>query len=283
MILADGGIETRIVYEYKRAIDDFEAFELLADEAGRNILRRIYASYADVAARYDLPIQLGTPTWRASRRWTSDVRAVNEAAYELVRKVAKKSGVRAIIAGVIGPASDGYAAVQALSADAAFSYHADQAGVLAACGVDLLYASTFPAFSELLGVARAMAETGRPYALAPMLRPDGTMLDGTPLGEAIQKIDAGVSRAPQHYMIGCLYPTHAQMALEATRRAFPDAVKRVRGLKANASPDPATFARDEWTCAMEFDLQILGGCCGTDERDIAAIAALAATAGSASP
>jgi hypothetical protein len=46
-----------------------------------------------------------------------------------------------------------------------------------------------------------------------MLHPDGTMLDGTALAEAIASIDAGVSPAPQHYIIGCLYPTHAQSAL----------------------------------------------------------------------
>jgi hypothetical protein len=71
--LADGGIETRIIYEFKRAIEDFEAFKLLEDEPERDILWRIYQSYADIAARYALPIQLGTPTWPASRRWTRDV------------------------------------------------------------------------------------------------------------------------------------------------------------------------------------------------------------------
>ena len=72
----------------------------------------------------------------------------------------------------------GYATGEALSADAAFAYHRDQADVLAGLDVDLLYAPTFPAFSELSGVARAMAQTGRPYALAPMLQANGTMLDG---------------------------------------------------------------------------------------------------------
>ena len=43
--LTDGGIETRIICEFKRPIGDFEAYQLLADEAGRDILRRIYQSY----------------------------------------------------------------------------------------------------------------------------------------------------------------------------------------------------------------------------------------------
>ena len=235
--LTDGGIETRIIYEFKYSIDDFESFELLEDESGRDILRQIYQSYADVGVRYGLPIQLGTPTWRASRKWTNDVVRVNAAAVELVCEVAQHaSGARIIVAGVIGPASDGYAPGEALNAEDAFAYHCEQAETLAERNVDLLYAPTFPALSELYGVARAMAQTGRPYALAPMLHPDGTMLDGTALAEAIASIDAGVSPAPQHYMIGCLYPTHAQSALRALRAARPDIVARVRGLKANASP-----------------------------------------------
>ena len=214
--------------------------------------------------------------------------SVNAAAVELLRDVAQQAaGAGIILAGVIGPASDGYAPSEALSAQDAFSYHREQADALATNDVDLLYAPTFPAFSELYGVARAMALTGRPYAVAPMLHPDGTMLDGTPLAEAIARIDAQVSPPPQHYMIGCLYPTHAQTALRATRAARPDLVTRVRGLKANASPlspaeldklnhlaatDCETWARDEIGCAQEFDLAILGGCCGTDQRHIEALA-----------
>jgi S-methylmethionine-dependent homocysteine/selenocysteine methylase len=111
--LTDGGIETRIIYEFKYAIDDFESFELLEDEPGRDILRQIYQGYVDVGVRYWLPIQLGTPTWRASRKWTNDVVRVNAAAVELVREVAQHaSGARIIVAGVFcwlkhGPVSHG--------------------------------------------------------------------------------------------------------------------------------------------------------------------------------
>jgi hypothetical protein len=52
--LTDGGIETRIIYEFKHSIGDFESFELLQDESGRQILRRIVLG--DVAVRCELPI-----------------------------------------------------------------------------------------------------------------------------------------------------------------------------------------------------------------------------------
>ena len=43
--LTDGGIETRIIYEFKCPICDFEAYKLFSNQAGRDILRRIYPSY----------------------------------------------------------------------------------------------------------------------------------------------------------------------------------------------------------------------------------------------
>jgi hypothetical protein len=39
-----------------------------------------------------------------------------------------------------------------------------------------------------------------------MLHPNGTMLDGTPLADAIARIDAEIVPTPHHYMVGCLYP-----------------------------------------------------------------------------
>jgi hypothetical protein len=78
-----------------------------------------------------------------------------------------------------------------------------------------------------------------------------------------------------------------KVELGAMRAARPDIVARVRGLKANASTLPPeeldkldhlaatdcqTWARDEIACAREFDLTILGGCCGTDQRYIEALA-----------
>jgi phosphoglycerate dehydrogenase-like enzyme len=60
--------------------------------------------------------------------------------------------------------------------------HYWQAGKLADTGVDFLLAATLPAFSEATGLALALAATAKPYVLSFVVRPEGTMLDGTPLG-----------------------------------------------------------------------------------------------------
>lgn len=291
-VLTDGAIETRAVYEFHRDLEDFEVFTLLGDAEGRQILQTIYASYAQIAARFGLPMQLGTPTWRASRKWTSDVAGVNQQAVALVRDAAASAGARVVIAGVIGPHSDGYDPSNALPPDEAFAYHRGQAATLASAGVDLLFAPTFPAIDELHGAARAMAQTSLPFAVAPMLHADGTMMDGTSLADAIGRLDADAAARPWHYMLGCLYPTHAATALESLFRQAPALAHRVVGLKANGSQRPAEsldgsatlettppdqFARDLWECAQNFGLHVLGGCCGTDVRHIEAVAKICAS------
>ncbi|MBV8117576.1 MAG: homocysteine S-methyltransferase family protein [Candidatus Eremiobacteraeota bacterium] len=290
LVLTDGAIETRAVFEFHRDLANFEVFTLLGDARGREIITEIYASYADIAKRYGYPMQLGTPTWRASRNWTNDVAAVNEQAVQLVRDAAGARGATVIIAGEIGPSKDGYDPSGALSLDDAHAYHREQTRALAASGSDILFAPTFPAIDELHGAARAMAETKLPFAVAPMVRPDGMMMDGTPLAEAIARLDADPAARPWQYMLGCLYPTHAATALETLFRAAPSLAHRVVGLKANGSPLPAesldgsttlqttepdVFARDMWAVAENFGLHVLGGCCGTDVRHIESIASLA--------
>ncbi len=210
-----------------------------------------YASYAGVAKRFDLPIQL-------------EVRSPETVA--LVREVAASSGARIIIAGIVEPSTNG-------------DDPSERAAALASAAVDLLYAARFPSIDELDRVARAMAETKTPFALAPMLSAEGTMTDGTTLADAIARLDDDPTARPWHYMLACLHVAQAATALESLFRTAPGLAHRVVGLQANGSPEAATFARDVWECAQTFGLHVLGGCAGTDARDIEAIAQLYRAAG----
>lgn len=70
---------------------------------------------------------------------------------------------------------------------------------LAEAGVDLLLAATLPAFSEATGLASALAATGKPHIVSFVVRAEGTLLDGTPLKDAIAAIDAAVIPKPLAY------------------------------------------------------------------------------------
>ena len=147
--------------------------------------------------------------------------------------------------------------------------------MLAGLGVDLLYAPTFASTEELLGIARACAATGLPYALAPVIEADGRLPDGTPLADAIARIDAGAAPPPIHFLVGCVHPTRFSQA--AASAAWPRS-HRVVGLKANASTlppeqldklDHLEEGKPEAFAALMSGLhaggyKVLGGCCTSD-------------------
>jgi S-methylmethionine-dependent homocysteine/selenocysteine methylase len=304
VMLTDGGIETRLIYEFGCALPEFASFLALFETKARAALATIYRSYLAVAREFALPMQLGTPTWRAHRDCLArlgfgepgEVRRVNAEAVAFLRDLRAEAALAdsVAIAGVIGPRRDGYDPASAPAAAEARDYHAEQAGILAALGVDRLYAPTFASRGELHGVAQAMAATGLPYALAPVIDAEARLLDGTPLAEAIAEIDSVVRPAPLHYLIGCVHPTRLGAAFAHDAQALAPVAGRIAGLKANASTLPpdqldkldhldegsaAAFADGMLALRRDHGFTILGGCCGTSDRHIRALAQRLAAGG----
>ncbi|HEY4276698.1 MAG TPA: homocysteine S-methyltransferase family protein [Conexibacter sp.] len=296
-ILADAGIETRIMFETEIELDpDIQVAALLDQRRGRDALREVYATYVDVAWAHRLPAIIGTPTFRASRRY---VERAGRGGAETVRRlnseaVAFLSEIRAAgdhdpvyIAGVIGPYGDAYRPSDCLNHLAAAQYHVEQAQALAEAGVDLLFAPTFPSIEEAHGAAIAMAATGLPYAVSFVLDERGRILDGTHLHDAIDRIDDAVMPAPTHYSISCVHPSVARTALEILHVASARGAGRLREVKANGSPltpeqlvaleheetdPPEVFGEAMHRLGIDFDIPILGGCCGTGAKHLAALA-----------
>ena len=172
LVLTDGGIETRLMFGGDVELDpDVQVAGLVADPDGGPALRAVYESYVAAARAADVPLVIGTPTFRASLRYAeragldgeAAVRRLNQDAVELLRDVrAQGEDATVFIAGVIGPFGDAYTPVDCLGVDAAERYHALQARTLADAGVDVLFAPTFPSVDEALGAARALGATGLP-------------------------------------------------------------------------------------------------------------------------
>jgi homocysteine S-methyltransferase len=154
--------------------------------------------------------------------------------------------------------------------------------------VDFLMAATLPAASEALGIALAMAGCGLPFFLSFVIRPSGALLDGTPLDEVIRHIDASVEPPPLGFWVNCVHPSVFESGMEQIASRSPGSVRRVTGLQGNTStrsPEelegcerlereaPGDFARGMLSVRGRFGTLILGGCCGTDDRHIRAIAA----------
>ena len=136
-------------------------------------------------------------------------------------------------------------------------------------------------------MAAAMATLDVPYVLSFVARPRGTLLDDTPLHQAITTIDAAMHSQPLGYMINCVHPTIFEQALVQEQQASNVVAERVVGLQANTSarsPEeleglahldseaPSSFADHMLRLHDRFGIKILGGCCGTDGRHIEAIA-----------
>ena len=267
---------------------------LIYREPGRSTLEAICRQYLDIGRRYNLPLLLSTPTWRAGRDRIAaaglagrDLNGDNFRFLDGLRDYYGDYARQVAIGGLMSCRGDSYKPAEAMTAAAAADFHAWQAGALAAAGVDFLLAATLPALSEAIGLARAQAATGLPYLISFVARPEGTLLDGTPLKEAIAAIDAAAAPRPLAYLINCTHATIFRSALLHSRNSSPLVRERVIGLLANTAPltpeeldasaelveeDPETFGRDVSALHAEMGMKVLGGCCGTDDRHIDCLA-----------
>lgn len=293
LFFGDGGLETTLVFLDKVELPHFAAFTLMADEVGRERLKGYYVPYLELCA--DTPgagFVLETPTWRANPDWTTllgldaaGLRQVNlDAARMLValraRWAPRLSGP-VVVSGVIGPRGDGYMADAPNSVEEAARYHQAQAQALADGGVDMLSAVTMTTSAEALGVSLAAQRVGLPVALSFTVETDGRLPSGESLGEAIARVDAAAP--PAYFGINCAHPTHFADVL----RGAPAWAGRIRALRANASTkshaeldesteldigDPRDLAqRYRGLKGALPNLNVLGGCCGTDWRHLRAV------------
>jgi homocysteine S-methyltransferase len=270
------------------------------EDAKRAALETICRQYLDIGREFDLPLLMSTPTWRANRERIDsagysgvDVNGDNVRFLDAIRNIYGMYAKKVAICGLMSCRGDAYSPADAMAVDEAQVFHSWQAGKLANAGVDFLLAATLPAFSEATGLALALAATGKPYVLSFVVRPEGTLLDGTPLKEAVAAMDAAVTPQPLAYMINCTHVSFARTALMHEANSSSLVRKRIIGLLANTaalSPedlndstslvgeDPETFGKSVAALHRELGLKILGGCCGTDDRHIRSLAAQLAIA-----
>jgi hypothetical protein len=147
----------------------------------------------------------------------------------------------------------------------------------------MVSAYTLTNINEAIGVARAARAYSIPCAISFTVETDGRLVTGKTLREAIETVDQETAGYPVYYLINCAHPTHLESAL-AAGEAW---TRRILGVKANASAkshaeldesetldagDPADLGRRYRLLTRSFPtMRILGGCCGTDHRHVAAI------------
>lgn len=292
-ILGEAATGTRLRLESPLPIDgELGLVSAVEDPVGVAAIQAIAASYVAIASAFGLPILVDAPTWWArvdrlerAGRDPSELDAVVARCLETVSPL-REQYADVYLGAVIGPSVDGYRA-EPVDARVAATYHGRHVEALTSDPLDLITAATFSTADDLAAAAVVLAATEVPYVLGPVVEATGHLPDGTPLGVAIERIEAEVARPPLHWAICCTHPRTAGAALERTRDTHPRAHDRVRQIKGNGS-DRATDERDgsdtimsdhpeSWAEAAialhdEHGVSIVGGCCGTDDRHLLSLA-----------
>lgn len=293
--MTDGGIETTLIFLEGQDLPHFAAFHLFKTPEGEEVLRNYFRTYAELARKFSTGIVLEAATWRANSDWgmkleynKDTLAAANAKAVQLIEEIRREYETPAtpiVISGCIGPRSDGYIVSHSMSEKEAEDYHRMQIETFAETAADLVTAITMNYVEEAVGLARAARRASMPVVISFTVETDGRLPTGQPLGDAINYVDSATSGYPAYFMINCAHPSHFDHVLDGN-----DAWRtRIRGLRANAScmshaelneaPEldagvPSELGKEYAALKIRQlkDLNVMGGCCGTDHRHIEQIA-----------
>ncbi len=293
--MTDGGIETTLIFLEGQELPHFAAFHLLATPQGEDLLRTYFVTYAELARKFKTGLVLETATWRASRDWGEKLgysqhtlAEANRKAARLIEEIRSEYETPAtpiVISGCVGPRGDGYIADHLMSEKEAEDYHHAQIETFAGTAADLVTAITMNYSEEAIGLARAARQANLPVVISFTVEIDGKLATGQSLGDAIKQVDDATSGYAAYFMINCAHPSHFDQVVGGSEPW----VERIRGLRANASRMSHAELNEapELDAGMPYDLgqeyarlknqklrglNVMGGCCGTDERHIEQIA-----------
>jgi 5-methyltetrahydrofolate--homocysteine methyltransferase len=297
VMVFDGAMGTE-VQKHNLSADDFGGERL----AGCNdylviqrpeVIEQIHASYLEAGADV-----VETCTFRSNRLTMAEygledrVGEINRAAAALARRVADRFSTPAqprFVAGSIGPSgrlpSSSDPELSRISFGELASVFTEQAEALLDGDCDLLLVETSQDMLEvkaaIMGVQDAFARTGRkvPLQVQVTLDPNGRMLLGTEIGAvlatlermSVDVIGLNCSTGPDHM--------RAPLAYLGEHSSRPVSCLPNAGLPQNVDGQAiyplqaAEFAREMAAFVDTFNLNAVGGCCGTSPAHIRALAA----------
>jgi homocysteine S-methyltransferase len=290
IFIADGGLETTLIFHEGVELPYFAAFNLLRTDEGTARIVSYKERFIALARSARTGLVLHGGTWRASPDWglklgysLEELANINRRSVELMvslRRRHETPRTPIVLSAVVGPRGDGYQVGGAMSATEAQRYHSFQIDVFAQTEADLVSAFTLTYADEAIGVVRAAKAAGLPSVISFTVETDGKLPSGQALKDAIEQCDRETAGGPAYYMINCAHPSH----FEAELKKGGAWLKRLRGLAANASRrshaeldaspeldigNPVELGQDyRRLLGLLPHLAVLGGCCGTDHRHV---------------
>ncbi|PRZ42916.1 homocysteine S-methyltransferase family protein [Tritonibacter scottomollicae] len=285
LFLAYVGMETDLIFNQGVDLPGFASYPLLKTTEGRELLKGYLKDMIALGKETHSGVILESPTWVANRDRGDaigydfcELKQLNLDAIAMMAAVrAASDHAPTIISANIGPRDDAYAPEAQMSAEEAERYHSEQISVLANTEVDVISGYTLAYPSEAIGIVRAARRFDLPVVISFTVETDGRLPTGASLEDAISEVDGGTDSYAAYYMINCAHPEHFSGVLE-------DApwMQRVGGIIANASRcshaeldeaeelddgNPTELGEQLSDIRLRFpQIQVLGGCCGTDMR-----------------
>ena len=292
--LTEAGVETEVMYKWGFELPEFAMFPLLDDPEADEVIRNMYRRYFEVAAEHQTGLLLNGHDYRASPDWGAKLGYSPEALRNMQHRVIRfLDEMRAeyadrvsdvYIAACIGPRGDAYGTGGEITADEAEDYHSVQLHNLDGTAADMAVGATFNNIPEAVGVIRAAIGVGMPIGVSLTLTPEGRLRSGPTLREAVETVDEATGGSAAWFGTNCAHPLEFEAALadagpwlERLRYIRPNAARMDKialcSLGHLEDGDPVELGAQMGEVARQFPrADIIGGCCGTDERHLAEIA-----------
>lgn len=289
-VLLDGATATELQRRgYAMRPPLWSAQPLLKPE-GRAAVLEIHRQYVEAGA--DI---ITANTFRTTRKAVSasehriTAAELTAVAVGLARQAIDEAADRrdVLLAGSLGPVADAYRPEETPSDGILHDEHRDSIASLVRAGADLILAETINTWREAQVIGELCDEMKAPFIISFVCNPDGLLLSG----EDYALLPEFVARfAPLAISINCstLAATHLALSrLPLIERLALGAYPNVEDRSEEPADSPGGYLRPNVStrqfvefigeCASRYELGLVGGCCGTSPKYIAALRKLVDT------
>lgn len=245
-------------------------------------VRSVYQGFVDAGSDIILTNSFGANRFRfALHKLSGRVRELNMAAAELARDMADKAGRPVVVAGSMGPIGEVLEPLGTRTRGEAEEAFHEQAQALKEGGVEVAWIETMFAGDELEAAVAAVTAAGLPYVATMTFDTGGRTMMGVRPADAIRRTH-GFSTRPMAFgancgvgpaqlmdsVMGLVQGTEVGDVVVAKSNCGLPELGNDMKVRYNGTPE---IMADYACLARDAGARIIGGCCGTTARHVAAM------------
>ena len=276
MLVADGATGTNL---FEMGLVAGEAPEVWNFEHPERVTA-LHQGFVDAGADIILTNTFGANARRLMLHGMQErSREINRLAAGLAKAVADKAGRPVVVAGSVGPTGDLFAPLGPLTEEEAVEVFVEQMIGLKEGGADVAWIETMSSLEEIRAAAHAAIKVGLPYTFTASFDTAGrTMMGITPeaLVEFAESLDPKPLAIGANCGVGASDLVMSILGMSAKKAGIPIIAKANAGIPhfvgehIHYSGTPELMG--DYAClAIDSGAQIIGGCCGTGFKHLAAI------------